>query len=242
MITVEINDLNVLKHIQFTAEVDPTPWAMGPISTQQGDRYTKAGSKKKVSVGESESARNFKDVFSMHAARHRISSNSPYFKNTPIVVFFAFYMSRPQGVDGPALPLVRPDTTNMQKLAEDTLTGLFWDDDNTTVDVLGSKRYVVSRDFPPCIVTDVFYCELKNLAARPGGFSVKQKGSNMVIIDGHEEENKMKAAEAEKKRKQAEQPKEQESDKAEATTTKKAKKTPPADTGKANNDQSGRVV
>lgn len=240
MITVEIDDLKVLHHIGFKAQVDPTPWSMGPINTKPNCEYTKAGGKKKVKVGESESAKEFKDVFSMYAAQHRISDRSRFYKNTPVVVFFVFYMARPLDLpDGPALPLVRPDVTNMQKLAEDTLTGLFWNDDNTTVDVLGSKRYVPTRDVKPYISTDIFYCELKE-DVRPGSFSAEQKGQgNMAIVDGHAEENAAKAKKAAE-----EAANKIPNDEGAKTTTKQpakkqaAKPQPSAGTG----DQSGRVV
>ncbi len=174
MITLQILDLKVLKHINFVVVIDPTPWAMGIINSQPSDEFTKSGNKKKVRVGEDPSAARFKEVFSEQAVGHRISTNSPLYTNTPIFVCFAFFMSKPN-TPKHQFPLVRPDLTNMHKLTEDVLTGLFWSDDNTTVDIFSSKRYVKDPVVKPYIITDIYYCE-HNVDAKPAGFEFPKKG------------------------------------------------------------------
>lgn len=174
MITLQLLDLKVIKQISFVVVIDPTPWAMGIINSQPSDELTKTGNRKKVRVGEDPAAAEFKESFSKQAVGHRISNNSPLYKDTPVFVCFDFFMSRPKSLKtGPALPMVRPDLTNMHKLTEDVLTGLFWADDNTTVSIFSSKRYVSDPIVKPYIVTSIHYCEMIRPA---GGFEVKQKG------------------------------------------------------------------
>lgn len=159
MIVIELKDLEIIKRVTFKVEIDPVPWAMGPIRTQGlEDKYTKQGTKAVVEVGEDPAAARFKESFSKQAVGHRISSNSPLYKSTPIFVCFDFFQVRPEYIgDKPALPLKRPDATNLQKLAEDTLTGLFWADDNVVVNILTSKRYVKDKTVKPYIITDIYY-------------------------------------------------------------------------------------
>lgn len=247
MITLQITDLKVLKHIHFSVDIIPKAWSIGPINTQQGYELTKSGKPKKLKMGASEPCTAFKQSFSKQAVGYRLSSNSPYFKDTPVFVCFDFFVPRPLDLkDGPAMPLKRPDVTNMQKLAEDVLTELFWADDNTNVTILSSKRYVKTRDIKPHIVTDIYYCGMITEGARQSGFQSTKKGDDMVIVNGHEEEEK--ALKAEQERKKAELLKENAAltedikQANEAQSKPAAKKAVKKTAAPKSNDQSGRVV
>lgn len=70
--------------------------------------------------------------------------------STPITIYIHYALPIPKGTSkkrreqmlkGEIYHIVRPDTTNLNKLAEDTLKGIVISDDSIVVDIRGKKRY-----------------------------------------------------------------------------------------------------
>lgn len=76
----------------------------------------------------------------------------PFDQGQPLCLECAFYFIRPKSVSkkNRLHPTVRPDSSNLLKVIEDSLNGILWYDDAQIVDTRGSKWY---RDKDEVIVS-----------------------------------------------------------------------------------------
>ncbi len=158
-IRVVIEDLKIVEKKVFSIGILPVPWKVGIIYSNKNSRVTKSGNKQKVNMGPNEQSEDFKKSFASQASRWKPTSSSPLLK-LPIFLCFDFNLPRSKKSSGLSdLPLEDPDLTNLQKLAEDALSKLFWNNDNQVINVCNSKRFVKPEGEQPSITTYIYYVE-----------------------------------------------------------------------------------
>ena len=88
-----------------------------------------------------------KKDFKVQALEHR--PEKVIMKPTAIHLDLTFYLPRPQSIPKKIIyPFKKPDLSNIEKLVEDSMTGIFFEDDSQIISKNSIKKYCVNGDAP----------------------------------------------------------------------------------------------